>query len=473
MNNQIKYNNSIFSNATKLIIIMLVSLCVDLVIVINAPDKYMWIWLLPTFFAIFSLLFMRVFYLFGKSVTVTLLLSSMFLKNEIIPCFMALGDGAYFSIIDTSGRILYAVALQIYEQLAIFVMLYVMYRKLSRSLKAERLIPLNLSKKQLSIMVRITLLILLVVLGCIILYPQLVAYFTWGISGNIQETIRIAQLQSVMKEVVPALIYYLYSFLANLLRWAIPVSAIFWIYCANINNDTIKISLSFLVITVSALLTTNTKAISVFIVIGLSLLLCRQYYKQRKKIMVVSIALVVFVGVIGLFLKIFGSGGIREADIRNIANTLQAYFSGTDNVAVASKISMPLSIKEIIGDVFRFVPYIMSFFRVFTTSTEQFNKEFWGNSTTATQIIPMISQGARYFTVVLAPTFTVLICWIAIRWEMRINKKRDYFDYTICIIGCVCFSMAVAMYSASLCIQLYLNYVFPLQCMIWISRKLS
>ena len=125
------------------------------------------------------------------------------------------------------------------------------------------------------------------------------------------------------------------------------------------------------------------------------------------------------------------------------------------------------------GDILKFIPYMMYFFKELPSSNIVFNQTYWGSTDITTQIIPMISQGARHFTVILAPIYTAIVTNIAIKWETKATNKNELLDYAVCAIGCVCFSMAVAMYNASLCIQLYLNYVFPIQLMVWFIKKIS
>jgi len=155
------------------------------------------------------------------------------------------------------------------------------------------------------------------------------------------------------------------------------------------------------------------------------------------------------------------------------AQLLQAYFSGPENVAVALAIDSPFGLNEAIGNIFKFIPYIMYFFKEFISSNSLFNYTFWGRSGIESQIIPMISQGARCFSVVLAPLFIVIISNIAISSEIKAYQKNTLFDFTIFTIMGICFSIATFMYSASLCIQLFFNYIFPIMIFAWISNKIS
>lgn len=470
-------SKKISKNQHILLFVSIVAVCsfifVSIVGNTHKPGKYTWICLLPLSFMILSILCNRIYLLFGKSITVTLLISLMFFKNVMMPFIMAIGDGTFLSQIDTSSKMPYAIALGIYEELAVFFIINIMYKKIKNALAGSYIKPLKFETIKIKSFFKITTIILLVVLACLLCFPQLKSYFSLGVPGNVEQKIALARLRIAMSSSVPSLIYYSYIFLANILRWMLPISIIYKLYLSDFFGEHIKIVASLFVICISAIITTETIATSIFLAIALTLLLSRIYVKQRKTILFLSLGSIGIVGILALLLKSFGSGGIQSAGYGQISSILQAYFSGLENIAVADMIPEPVSLNELFGDVFRFIPYIMHFFKGFTTSTEQFNRIFFQDTDTVTQIIPMISQGARYFSFLFAPIFTIMFCWIAIRWEIKATSRSTLFDYTLCVIACVCFSMAIVMYSASLGLQLYLNEIAPLQFIIWFIHRLA
>lgn len=435
-------------------------------------EKYTWLILLPISFGIISILFNGVYRLIGKSITVTLLIALMFLKNVIIPIFMAMGDGYFAAHVDTASKMLPAILLEIYEELVVFIVLNWRLKRLGKSISNAYMGVLDVRKDKVKAFSLITFIILLVAVGCFARYPQLVSYISIGVSGDTDKTIQQVRMQMLMKETVPTLFYYTYTFAVNILRWIVPAMVMFRLYLSH-KRETAKIILSFLVIGLSVIMMTDTVAVSVYIALAFSLLMCKMYPTQRKRILTFSALAVGIAGAALLFIKTFGSGEFKNTAIGEIAYMLQAYFSGPENVAVALEISASPSVSEIVGDILKFIPYMMYFFKELPSSNIVFNQTYWGSTDITTQIIPMISQGARHFTVILAPIYTAIVTNIAIKWETRATNKNELLDYAVCAIGCVCFSMAVAMYNASLCIQLYLNYVFPIQLMVWFIKKIS
>lgn len=441
------------------------------VIMINAVDKYMWLAILPLSFSVLTLMFNRIFKLIGKSITITLLVALMFLKNVIMPLFMALGDGYFAAIVDTESKMLMAVLLQLYEEVAVFTVLHLRQKRLKSAIINSFMGKLNIKKEKAKAFTIITFIVFAVVIICLFAYPQLAAYISFGIETDTNEIIKQARLQIMMKETVPTIVYYLYTVTVNVLRWLLPAMVIVRMYISK-RKETAKIVISFLAIGVSAIAMTDTVAISIYLSIAYSLLLCKMYPEKRKRILTFAVVVVCSLGALWLFIKTFGDRGLKDTAIGEIAYMLQAYFGGPENVAVALSITTPLSFSQILADIVKHIPFAMYFFKDLVSTNDLFNQVYWGSRDISTQIIPMISQGARHFTPFFAPIYTVIITNIAIRWETKATFKGELLDYTVCAVACVCFSMSVAMYNASLCIQMYLNYIFPVQVIVWMIKKI-
>lgn len=450
---------------------ILISILVTIVIVLfGSVEKYTWLFLLPLSFCLISCIFHRIYELIGISITASLLIVLMFLKNVITPLFMSFGDGYFAAVVDTSKTMFPAILLEIYEEIAVFTILYLKMSKLKRYISQSFSDLLYVRRDKIKYF-KLSVLLLVAIAGvCLLRYPQLASYITVSMSGNKNIILLQARAKSLMVETTPSLVYYTYTLTVNILRWIVPAFVMFRLYISE-RREVTKIVWSFLAIGVSAVMMTDTVAVSIYIAVSYAFLLCRMYPARRKKILLFSIITVGVCGALLLLIKTFGAG--VDAAIGEIAFMLQAYFSGPENVAVALAVDTPVSLLEVTGDIFKFIPYLTYYFRDLPSSNVLFNQTYWGRSDIATQIIPMISQGARHFTFVLAPVYTVLISTIAVNWEIKATRKGALLDYTVCAVACVCLSMSVALYSASLCLQLYLNYVLPLQIILWIVRRTS
>lgn len=460
------------SNGTVLVLgISLISIfSAVLIALIGVVEKYTWLFLLPLSFSMLSFFFHRVYSFLGKSVTTTLLIALMFLKNVIIPLFMSLGNGYFAAAVDTSDTIFPAILLEIYEEIAIFCVLYLKIPKFRQCTSHSFFESLCVRNDKVKYFGGFVFFLLSVAIICLLLYPQLVSYITVGVASDTNAKILQTRAKILMKETTPSLIYYTYTLSVNILRWIIPAFAMFRLYISK-RRDITKIIWSFFAIGISSVMVTDTVAISVYIIVAYAFLMGLMYPAQKKKIFLFSGVVAGVGGAMSLLVKTFGAG--TDAALGEIANMLQAYFSGPENVAVALAIDVPPSPSEIAGDVFKFIPYLMYFFKDLPSSSVIFNQTYWGSFDITTQIIPMVAQGARHFTFILAPVYTVIISVISVNWEIKAHRTGTLFEYAVAVIACVCFSMSVAMYSASLCLQMYLNNVLPIQIILWIVRKTS
>lgn len=435
-----------------------------------APVKYTWLFLLPLSFAICATMFINLLFSIRYSLVSLILIAMMFLKNVVIPFFMGKGSGKFPAVVDTDNYMLGAIGLEIYEEIVVFLIVYIFAKRVKRETYSAKTQNLTFNKDYVIKLNIVTVMFVFTTLVLILRYPILTQYFTIGILGDADQNIQKSILQNEMIRRVPSVVYYLFSVIANFVRWAIPLCVMFSCYVSKKGCELRKIVSCVLVILLSAIVTNDTVATSFFIIISMGYILIKLFPTYRRSLMLMGVGGIVVIGFFALIVKTYGNSS-SAADFTKIANMLQAYFSGPDNVAVALSIENSITFEEMIGNIFRFIPYIMHYFLQYTTSTIEFNAQYWGNESLTNQIIPMISQGARTFSVIFAPLYTALVSYIAMKAEIKARTKNDLFDFAIYVIWGVCFAMAVGMYSASLCIQLFLNYVFILMIIKWFSKK--
>ena len=425
-----------------------------------STDKYMILCLLPLVFGLFSLFFCECYSLIGKSITITLLVAILFLKNIIMPLIMSFCTTATISSVNTEPKLTYAVFLLIYEQLAVFGTIYYNIPRMKKWIFNKPIKEYAISKVHLKWFIRIVVLLALIIIVLLVAYPLLSVFYRIGVSGDTNTNIELARRRILMSEAVPMIPRYMFAVFAELLRWMVPIVVTLKLYLSKLKNW-LKVILSMGIAVCVALIVSDTVATSLFIVISIFFLVYRLYKGNGSGLVIISSVGVVIFAVMALFIKSFGSG-VETFKIDEIAGVLQAYFSGPDNVAITAMIDEPVTISQIFGDVFGFIPFVMHFFKNLPNTRILFNTVFWGTTGIETQIIPMISQGARYFTPILAPIFTILVVQCSLVWEKRVYEKRELLHCVILIIACVCFSMGVGMYSASLIMQQFFAYIFPL-----------
>ncbi len=447
---------------TFMLFLAICSAVASLTVLIFAPSKYTILCLLPLSFGLLSCIFGKNYTLLGNSITVTLLLGLLFLRNVITPVMMSLGTNASASSVDTTEKIPYAVLLLVYEQLAIFLAVYYFAPKIKAHLSNKNIREYDISKTHLNWFIIILSLIALFVAVLLIVYPQLSATYSFGMVGNEEDTIALIRRRIRMDEEVPGIPRNLFRLLAEILRWGSPIIVTLKLYMSKLQNW-LKILLSLAVTVGVALLVSETVATSLFIVVSVFFLMYKLYRGHGSGVIVVAFVAAAIAAAAALLIKSVVDGS--ELNLGGIAQILQAYLSGPDNVAIAAMIEEPVTAEQILGDTFGFIPLVMYFFQELPNTRELFNFTFFGNSELQTQIIPMISQGARYFTPFLAPIFSIIVVRLALVWEMRAYKRQELLYCAIMIVACVCFSMGAAMYSASLVLQQFFTYILPLMLM--------
>lgn len=446
--------------------------CISIIVILlrDNIEKYKNLVLLPISFFILSLMFSKIYKLIGKSITFTNLIALMFIKNVVTPTMMSLGNGFFLSQTEIIDKMFSAIILEIYEEIVIFGILYFRYNRMKKYIKLSEKINYSISKEKRKYIGVIGIVIILIILIILYFYPLLKIYNTTVIYGEVEDIVKYNQLQTLAKVTTPKFFYYLYMLCIDIIRWLGPLILICYCYTSKYKVY-IKVLISFLIIIPSVILVTDTIAISIFIALSYSMVIVRLYPKYQQKIFLILSVIIGGLSSIFFILKNFNS--LIGINFDKIAFIFQAYFSGPENVAIGLKISTNLTLKEIIGDIFKFIPYVSYFFKDFPSSNGIFNYIYFGNSQVATQIIPMISQGERYFGIILAPIFTLVIINYIILNEIKGIKKRKILECIVSIITGVCLSMGSIMYNASLCLLLYLKYIFPIQIIIKIIQKIS
>ena len=116
------------------------------------------------------------------------------------------------------------------------------------------------------------------------------------------------------------------------------------------------------------------------------------------------------------------------SSIEKFSDSLQSYFSGVNNVAIA------VETKEMFGnydfnsiatDITRGVVYVNSFFTSSKSSLTDFNVAYYNGGTSRDQILPIIGQGYLYFGFILSPLLTVITMILLMFFDSKIIKQRD------------------------------------------------
>lgn len=456
----------------KLILLIFITSFLSVCIVFSQPSHigFELVLLLPISFSIFSLFFNKILTYFGKSIAVTCILICLYLKNVITPALMALSTYSSYSVQAIDKNMNLACILLIYETFMIFVVLYFLQSRL-KSIK-----PMNVNKSKIIIpysreinFAAVLMIFIVIVLGY--RYKSLWFFYDFTFSSNdLQQNLTRLHLQTYAKNSVPTLFYYLFSFLSEIIRFIFPLFLFVKIFNKQKISEYMKVFLSVIVVVLFSMISSDTKAVSVFLLVSWLIWLMNIYYRKRRIIARFILIGVAIMGIGGLMYKSIISNNKEIAWI-SLNNMIQAYSGGPNNVSIALNIKQNISIEQFLGDTLKYIPYIMHYFQSYTSSNGLFNAVFWGSELAPqTQIMPTISQCSRYFTIALSPLFSMIFVHLAVINETKISKENELKMF-LRILICVVFIVGIYMYNASLILSFYFKYIFILQILLAVSGK--
>jgi len=424
------------------------AICFDKIL----PTEYSLLPLLPLAFGLISCIFMNVYRHLFNSWSVTLIVGLYFLRSVIIPLVMCFGE--YNSLVKNSfvyNNMDKAIILLVYEILIVFLTLSIKVRKLVtiyRYKKESNLVVFNYKSTLFNV---ILLALIVFVMVSLIFYPRLKFHINFFVNNSSDGSFSKAIDLANMRQGVPSVIYWLYTYFFSILQLIIPILLIQFVYKRNgLKSENKAILLSLIIVFFSIMIMTQDKAKSIFVGINLIIMIYFLYFNKLKKIYPLFLGVLLIVAFIGLILK----SGVNNNDniFMVFSLILVAYFGGPPNVAVALSMNDLFDLQLIISDIFNSIPFIGYFFQNRDTTQKVFNLTLYGNSISADQIVPMIGQGYFYFGFILAPIFSALCIIIAVNLEKRSKINNDIFNKYIYMYGVTIFSIAPNLYNFNILI---------------------
>ena len=467
LDNNNKYlSKNVFLSFLLGIIISLVSIIAAIIVVFdsNVIKYYKLIFLLPLSFGVISIIFINLYKYFFKILSITIVISMYFIRMVIVPLVMRYGNyGFEVYNIDMYNNISLAIILMIYELICVFVILGFYSRKFKK-LDKNFIIDFNSKEKEPFSVKFIIVIMAMFIIISLILFPKLKYQLT-----SIKQLLPAHKKELFfifrdMRESTPGLIYWPYSFFLNILRTLIPIYVLKQIYIklALKGKKNIALVLSLIVSIISFCFMTEEKAFSIFISATCFVVIYYIYKEQMRKIA----PILGTVGIIAIIIAfIFKTGVVTSSNaLWDLSAELQEYFSGPANIALSLNITSKANIITYIADICNSLPLLTYFFMHLPTSRLIFNQVFYDSNMLMQQdkIIPMIGQGFYYFGYFLAPIFSVICIYFAMKFNLLMLKvKKPLQKYTY-ILALLVFSVSPVMYNVSI-IWLYIFYlIIPL-----------
>lgn len=392
---------------------------------------------------------------FMKSIVKKLVMVLFACRMLIYPSLLIIDNSSIISNIS-----IYCVLLQIYE--FIITMWIIIFFKTNYT---NSTLNLEIDLYKTKVLKRLIVILIFASIGLIILYPTFLNIYKPLIFSSVEDQIKWNNATSHITDDIPIIIY-------QFGRWLIQLCTLLVAYFVVIvlknkkeldDNKLFPIFLSLLPIGLLLIFVTSDKA-GAFFAAGALLLLLMNLHKKYKKI-------IIKIGIIGLlfaFTLVFLVMPIRQKDNKKIYETINEYFSGSENIEAGLKMPNYNSYEYIKGDIFRYIPMVVSFYTECPQSNDLYNYVLGKDIKYNSQIMPTIIQGRFYFGFILSPIFTVLLLLFALRSEKKANNCSDSFGFFVYYYFSIFFSSGIILYYFSLTVYLVLQYVFPL----WVMYKL-
>lgn len=239
------------------------------------------------------------------------------------------------------------------------------------------------------------------------------------------------------------------AILAKILLYFIFMDILHWRYLKT--QKTIYYILSIIVSALNIVIFVGTNRKRVLMHAISTVLALRVTYPKWKKTSSGIIFALVLLLVFQLTVFRFYTNS-RNSIFENLAGTLQVYFSGPYNMAIAIEVaedySSPVSSFNILYDFGRPFVGVGYFFKRYDslTSTEYFNRRLSiGGILRSDQIMPISGQGLLHFGMVFAPAYLVLCIYLGLFMERKLRRTENFEKKYILTLFCLMLGQAMGV----------------------------
>ncbi|MFA9468192.1 hypothetical protein [Streptococcus sp. E24BD] len=322
-----------------------------------------------------------------------------------------------------------ATFLMIYEQVAIFIMLYVTAKFEKKQFSSLNIIGSELPFK-LNNMLLVSVFILFIVVGVLVINPYLISGFSLITEGMIANENLVENNSGMIIILWQACLSWLYIFFCTYVRNKYKSGSLY--FC--ILFSVIYILLTFI----------GQQSISrwytIISVVSVYFILKKLYPNKVKTIMMTVIPPVLILLVLASIYKNTDYLTDREHFINNFINLfdskkLDPYFSGPVGVnnALGLKNDLKLNISTLPLDVINNFPIINHLFDTSKNTVNQYNYyigRFWNGS--GDQIIPLLGQSMIYFSAVFSPLLSCLSIFLMRKYDRKYftSSSLDVYLYS-------------------------------------------
>lgn len=317
------------------------------------------------------------------------------------------------------------------------------------------------SKRFIFILVFIAIVVLVV-------YPQFKLKFRFIFYSNNENYYSFLDASKTVRGSMPIYVYVLGLWFLQITKLLLIYYLIIFLWNLSKGKDeSIYIILSAIVIGISCMITTEDKAATIFSAISIILLMLKLYPKKARNIVFFLGGLLFTFILIGFFIIPMN----KPNGSMIVAYKLNAYFSGTINVAGGFLMDTSNRLTTFFGDILRSIPLINHYFTNLPMSYIEFNRALGYDIKYNSQIIPIISQGYYYFGIIGAILYPITLICIAKRFYNKMITSTFTFEFYKNAMLFVFSFLGLFLYDLALTFAQILNYCLPMCIIYFITKK--
>ncbi len=440
---------------------------------LNRPSCYMWLFVLPLFFGILSIVCYRLYSAVPFNLGITILLVLMFVRSVISPLLLVFGNYSVTISYNIEKNTTYAIMLVCYEMIAIFFTLFFLHTKNSNK---SMLLGENLNKypvkKQQKIYRNLLFLLLVILLICFVVTPELMLGYR-NILSMMDPKFSSVEDAYLVEKYGTTFVAKLTLVMGQYLMRIIPVflPAYFMVVLAKKKDSQISKLISLILCAFPLFFIGGTIAKSIIYVVCLFFLYTYLYPSKRntQRILVLFAIMAIFVLLYWLLRRIATVGDGNLSDFfKSLSQPFSAYFSGVN--VVSGVFNLPKEpeymLRYFFFDTIGSIPFSNTIFGIEGQRIQGFFNEY---NKTVGQIPPTIGMGYYYLGVFFAPTFSILFTIVSFNCAKKLNTEMNPFIRIRLLLTVFYFSMGIIMYSIEIIFTNFFSILLPM----WIIEKIA
>lgn len=449
------------------------SIVVSLVmyVITNESHSYELLFLLPLFFGLVNFASITLYYNFYRSIVCIILVGGYFIKMVISPLFFAMGGyHSFFLGYSNIENINLAIGFMIFEYMLIVAFAILFFKGKHHHCKEVPITRSSYSGTKKMLLGLVILIAFLVFAYNYVPAIKKLYFFITDIRIEDMVGLRWDNDTVVARGSIQRYIYSLFMFLWPIVRFVLPATLIHYNYTKRGTTRRGLILSSFCVFIPFILLGGDNLA--PFVAASFALLVIIKLYEEKGKRIVKFFMIIGTIALISIVIgKLTALTMWRGATgITNIAQLLNAYFPGFDNVALAIKMDEPSKLTTMFYDIYSGIPFAGT---IFGLSGQTLNDIFVQTVRTGGQIVPWGCNIGYYFSYLFSPIISGFFIIYILKREQCSRLTSNFWVYFSNMIFSTYTAVSIILYSTQIYIRFIWNVMLPILVFMWIAGAKS